>query len=119
MRSYKLGKQHMMGSAALHVGAIMHCCCCELCRGRIHRWQASQPKPRCPYGTDEFVAHTGAITCLKIGRKSSGVLVTGGQDKKVNVWAIGKPTAILVRSSRVLRPSSDAASGMHVCIPAW
>lgn len=38
------------------------------------------------------------MNCLKIGRKSSRVLVTGGEDHKVNLWAIGKPNAILVGS---------------------
>ncbi|KAK9823394.1 hypothetical protein WJX72_002455 [[Myrmecia] bisecta] len=47
------------------------------------------------YKLQEFVGHTSNVNCLKIGRKSSGVLVTGGDDKKVNVWAIGKPNAIL------------------------
>jgi len=37
------------------------------------------------------------VNCLKVGRKSAGVMVTGGEDKKVNMWAIGKPSAILVR----------------------
>jgi hypothetical protein len=46
---------------------------------------------------DEFAAHASAVNCLRIGRKSAGVLVTGGEDRKVNVWAIGKPAAILVR----------------------
>jgi len=49
----------------------------------------------CP---EEFVAHASSVNCLKIGRKSSRVLVTGGEDHKVNLWAIGKPNAILVRS---------------------
>lgn len=49
----------------------------------------------CP---EEFVAHASTVNCLKIGRKSSRVLVTGGEDHKVNLWAIGKPNAILVRS---------------------
>jgi len=44
------------------------------------------------------VAHSAAVNCLKIGRKSSRVLVTGGEDHKVNLWAIGKPNAILVSS---------------------
>jgi hypothetical protein len=76
------------------------------------------------YKLQEFVAHTSNVNCLKVGRKSAGVLVTGGEDglqsqgtnlpvqwqhkptvmfflttgedKKVNVWAIGKPTAVLV-----------------------
>eukprot|EP00798_Chlamydomonas_sp_ICE-L_P005735 gene5735-6025_t len=43
----------------------------------------------------EFVAHAGAVTCVKIGRKSSGVLVTGGDDKKVNLWTIGTQTKAL------------------------
>jgi hypothetical protein len=43
------------------------------------------------------VAHAGPVNCLKVGRKSAGVMVTGGEDKKVNMWAVGKPSAILVR----------------------
>lgn len=43
----------------------------------------------------EFIAHSSGVNCLRIGRKSSGVLVTGGEDKLVNVWAIGQPTALL------------------------
>jgi hypothetical protein len=45
--------------------------------------------------SEEFAAHAGAVNCLKIGRKSSGVLVTGGEDKKVNVWAIGRAAPIM------------------------
>ncbi|GMG98946.1 hypothetical protein Nepgr_000786 [Nepenthes gracilis] len=47
------------------------------------------------YKLQEFVAHASTVNCLKIGRKSSRVLVTGGEDNKVNLWAIGKPNAIL------------------------
>ncbi|KAL8535764.1 hypothetical protein ACS0TY_011417 [Phlomoides rotata] len=47
------------------------------------------------YKLQEFVAHSSSVNCLKIGRKSSRVLVTGGEDHKVNLWAIGKPNAIL------------------------
>ncbi|KAI9083938.1 hypothetical protein K1719_034196 [Acacia pycnantha] len=47
------------------------------------------------YKLQEFVAHASTVNCLKIGRKSSRVLVTGGEDHKVNLWAIGKPNAIL------------------------
>eukprot|EP00698_Gefionella_okellyi_P007214 TRINITY_DN1752_c0_g1_i1.p1 TRINITY_DN1752_c0_g1~~TRINITY_DN1752_c0_g1_i1.p1 ORF type:complete len:641 (+),score=156.10 TRINITY_DN1752_c0_g1_i1:23-1945(+) len=42
----------------------------------------------------EFVAHSGNVCCLKLGRKSGQLLVTGGEDKKVNIWQIGKPHAI-------------------------
>jgi hypothetical protein len=37
------------------------------------------------------------VNCVHIGRKSSGVLVTGGDDKKVNLWTIGTETKALVR----------------------
>ncbi|ELT94847.1 hypothetical protein CAPTEDRAFT_177482 [Capitella teleta] len=43
----------------------------------------------------EFVAHSGNVNCLSIGHKSGRVMVTGGDDKKVNMWAIGKPNAIM------------------------
>ena len=48
---------------------------------------------------EEFVAHAGTVNCIKIGRKSSGVLVTGGEDKKVNLWTIGTQTKALVSES--------------------
>nr|XP_017216836.1 PREDICTED: katanin p80 WD40 repeat-containing subunit B1 homolog [Daucus carota subsp. sativus] len=40
---------------------------------------------------EEFVAHSTSVNCLKIGRKTSRILLTGGEDYKVNLWAIGKP----------------------------
>ena len=43
----------------------------------------------------EFVAHGATVNCLQIGRKSGSVMVSGGDDKKVNVWAVGKPNAIM------------------------
>lgn len=43
----------------------------------------------------EFVAHSANVTCLAIGPTSGRVMVSGGEDKKVNMWAIGKPNVIL------------------------
>lgn len=43
----------------------------------------------------EFVAHGSSVNCLALGRKSGRVLVTGGEDKKVNLWAVGKPNCIM------------------------
>lgn len=37
----------------------------------------------------DFAAHTQTITCLALGHKSS-VLVTGGEDRKVNLWTLNK-----------------------------
>mmetsp|Transcript_30519 Transcript_30519/g.58761 ORF Transcript_30519/g.58761 Transcript_30519/m.58761 type:complete len:832 (-) Transcript_30519:112-2607(-) len=47
------------------------------------------------YKLQQFAAHAGPVNCLRVGRKSAGVMVTGGEDKKVNMWAIGKPSVIL------------------------
>ena len=45
---------------------------------------------------EEFVAHGANVNCLALGHKSGRVLVTGGDDKKVNLWAVGKPNCIMV-----------------------
>lgn len=63
---------------------------------------------------EEFVAHSQSVNCLKIGRKSSRVLVTGGEDHKVNLWAIGKPNAILVG---FLFPPSFFPFSIALCFP--
>lgn len=48
----------------------------------------------------EFLAHDGDVTCLHIGRKSAGVLVTGGDDCKVSfVWAPLRTHLSFVRRS--------------------
>ncbi|KAL5976206.1 hypothetical protein ACLOJK_020536 [Asimina triloba] len=46
-------------------------------------------------GSKEFVAHSSNVKCLKIGTKSCRLLITGGEDYKVNIWAIGKPNSSL------------------------
>eukprot|EP00163_Fabomonas_tropica_P011476 TRINITY_DN2218_c0_g1_i4.p1 TRINITY_DN2218_c0_g1~~TRINITY_DN2218_c0_g1_i4.p1 ORF type:complete len:674 (+),score=128.51 TRINITY_DN2218_c0_g1_i4:2-2023(+) len=43
----------------------------------------------------EFAAHGVGVNCIHIGRKSGQVMVTGGEDRKVNMWAVGKPNAIM------------------------
>jgi hypothetical protein len=50
---------------------------------------------------EEFAAHAGKVNCLRIGRKSGRVLVTGGSDL-VNVWAIGKTTPVMVITRYIL-----------------
>ncbi|XP_046400090.1 katanin p80 WD40 repeat-containing subunit B1 isoform X2 [Ischnura elegans] len=42
-----------------------------------------------------FVAHGSKVRCLALGHKSGRVLVTGGDDKLVNLWAVGKPNCIM------------------------
>ena len=57
------------------------------------------------------MAHTSQTKSLKIGPKSGRVMVTGGEDKKVNLWAIGKSEPILVRVLLLL-----LGRGSHVII---
>ncbi|PPR80519.1 hypothetical protein GOBAR_AA40196 [Gossypium barbadense] len=70
------------------------------------------------YKLQEFVAHSSSVNCLKIGRKSSRVLVTGGEDHKVNLWAIGKPNAILSLSGHTSRIDSVSFDSSEVLVAA-
>ena len=50
--------------------------------------------------SEEFVAHGALVNvnCLRIGKKTSRIIATGGEDHRVNVWALGRPDAIMVCS---------------------
>lgn len=42
------------------------------------------------------MAHSGAVKCVNIGKKACRLLITGGEDHKVNLWAIGNPSSLTV-----------------------
>lgn len=42
------------------------------------------------------MAHKANVNCLAMGHKSNQVLATGGDDKKVNLWAIGRQSCLMV-----------------------
>ncbi|KAL8152176.1 hypothetical protein V2J09_009936 [Rumex salicifolius] len=43
----------------------------------------------------EFVAHSRSVRCVSIGKKvERRLLLTGGDDHRVNVWRIGKPSPL-------------------------
>ena len=46
--------------------------------------------------SEDFTAHTADVKCLGLGHKSGRVMVTGGDDRKVNLWSVGKPQCIMV-----------------------
>ncbi|KAK2986004.1 hypothetical protein RJ640_024400 [Escallonia rubra] len=71
-----------------------------------------------PILVEEFVAHASSVNCLKIGRKSSRVLVTGGEDHKVNLWAIGKPNAIVSLSGHSSGIDSVSFDSSEVLVAA-
>lgn len=39
-------------------------------------------------------AHIGRTNCVHIGRNTGALLVTGGDDALVNVWAVGRPGVV-------------------------
>jgi len=45
---------------------------------------------------ENFVAHDAEVRSLSIGKKSSRVFITGGNDRKGNLWGIGKQNPLLV-----------------------
>ncbi|KAJ8761569.1 hypothetical protein K2173_004345 [Erythroxylum novogranatense] len=47
------------------------------------------------YKLQEFVAHSTNVNCLSIGKKACRLFITGGDDHKVNLWAIGKPSSLM------------------------
>lgn len=47
------------------------------------------------YLSDEIQAHSNKVTCLDIG-ETGRVLVTGGQDRNVNLWTFGSKECFMV-----------------------
>ncbi|XP_027358048.1 katanin p80 WD40 repeat-containing subunit B1 homolog isoform X2 [Abrus precatorius] len=88
---------------------------CELCSLLLPSISWLGLDELCP---EEFVAHSSTVNCLKIGRKSSRVLVTGGEDHKVNLWAIGKPNAILSLSGHSSGIDSVSFDSSEVLVAA-
>lgn len=44
----------------------------------------------------ELVAHQYSVNCVHLSREAEGLLVTGGDDKKVHVWGLRDPVPVLV-----------------------
>ena len=77
--------------------------------------------------TEEFVAHGANVNCLAMGHKTGRVMVTGGEDRKVNLWTAGKPNCIMVLFSKcyidiiwasVRENLSSGVCEQHRCRPA-
>lgn len=47
--------------------------------------------------TEEFEAHSSSVSCLALGKSSGRLLATGGEDCRVNLWAVSKANCIMVR----------------------
>ena len=53
------------------------------------------------------------MNCLAMGHKTGRVMVTGGEDRKVNLWTAGKPNCIMVLFSKCYIDSFSP--GEEVC----
>ncbi|PVD20329.1 hypothetical protein C0Q70_18483 [Pomacea canaliculata] len=51
--------------------------------------------PKRAWKLQEFTAHGADVKCVGLGHKSGRVMVTGGDDRKVNLWSVGKPHCIM------------------------
>ncbi len=47
--------------------------------------------------SEEIVAHSSNVSSLVLGKSSGRLLATGGEDCRVNIWAISKPNCIMVK----------------------
>ncbi|VVA90928.1 unnamed protein product [Arabis nemorensis] len=70
------------------------------------------------YKLQEFLAHSGNLNCLSIGKKTSRLLLTGGDDYKVNLWAIGKPTSLMSLCGHTSPVDSVAFNSAEVLVLA-
>lgn len=52
---------------------------------------------------EEIVAHSSSVACLALGKNSGRLLATGGEDCRVNIWAVSKPNCIMVQTSQTFR----------------
>ncbi|RLN41318.1 hypothetical protein C2845_PM01G38440 [Panicum miliaceum] len=67
---------------------------------------------------EEFVAHASNVNCAKFGRRTSRILITGGEDLMVNLWAVGKPSALLSLSGLTSPVESVSFDSSEVTIGA-
>ncbi|KAJ9136215.1 hypothetical protein P3X46_033314 [Hevea brasiliensis] len=70
------------------------------------------------YKLQEFVAHSTNVNCLKIGKKACRHFITGGDDHKVNLWAIGKPTSLMTLCGHTSPVESVAFDAAEVLVLA-
>ncbi|XP_072374622.1 katanin p80 WD40 repeat-containing subunit B1 isoform X3 [Scyliorhinus torazame] len=56
---------------------------------------ASAGPTKITWKLQEFVAHSGNVTCLMLGKNSGRLLATGGEDCRVNLWSVSKPNCIM------------------------
>lgn len=65
------------------------------------------------------MAHVpGVVTTLALGRKSARVMATGGEDRRVKLWAVGKPSCIMSLSGHTSSVDAAQFSPDEDCVAA-
>ncbi|KAL8032626.1 hypothetical protein ABFX02_13G108600 [Erythranthe guttata] len=70
------------------------------------------------YKLQEFVAHGGNVNCLSFGKKNCRSFITGGDDQKVNLWSVGKPTCLTSLCGHTSPVESAAFDSAEVLVVA-
>ncbi|XP_019162841.1 PREDICTED: katanin p80 WD40 repeat-containing subunit B1 homolog isoform X4 [Ipomoea nil] len=70
------------------------------------------------YKLQEFVAHSGNVNCLRFGKKTCRMFLTGGDDHSVNLWSIGKPTSTSTLSGHTSPVESIAFDSAEILVAA-
>lgn len=70
------------------------------------------------YKLQEFVAHSANVNCIKIGKKTFRHFITGGDDERVNLWSIGKPTSVVSLCGHTSPVESVAFDSAEVLVAA-
>lgn len=60
------------------------------------------------------MAHGSAVNCLSLSPSNGRMLATGGDDRRINLWVIGKPNAIMVSKVHLSEFLSGTNSGLHI-----
>ncbi|CAB1448805.1 unnamed protein product [Pleuronectes platessa] len=56
---------------------------------------ASANSTKISWRLQEFEAHSSSVSCLSLGQSSGRLLATGGEDCRVNIWAVSKANCIM------------------------
>lgn len=70
------------------------------------------------YKLQEFVAHSGNVNCLRIGKKNCRQFITGGDDQVVNLWSIGNPAPLSSLSGHSSPVESVAFDSSEILVVA-
>lgn len=64
----------------------------------------------------EFVAHGSNVNCLALSPTNGRTLVTGGDDRRINLWIVGQPNCLMVCTIQYMMKCEANICMMCYCI---